>query len=47
MTWNTFLSLILLYGYNEKTTDYLETVGAFPPSLKNVLNVDKRAKEKK
>ena len=47
MSWNTFLSLILLYGYNEKTTGYLETVGAFPSSLKNVLNVDKRAKEKK
>lgn len=47
MSWNTFLSLILLYGYNEKTTGYLETVGAFPTSLKNVLNVDKRAKEKK
>lgn len=47
MSWNTFLSLILFYGYNEKTQKYLETSGAFPPSLKNLLNVDKRAKERK
>ncbi len=46
MSWNTFLSLILLYGYNEKTNNYLEAVGAFPPLLKNILNIDKRAKEK-
>ena len=47
MSWNTFLSLILFYGYNEKTQKYLEASGAFPPSLKNLLNVDKRAKERK
>ena len=45
MSWNTFLSLILLYGYNDKTTVFLENVGAFPASLKSVLNIDKRSKE--
>lgn len=45
MSWNTFLSLILLYGYNEKTSAYVNAVGAFPPSLKEMLNIDKRSKE--
>lgn len=45
MSWNTFLSLILLYGYNEKTSAYVNAVGAFPPSLKEVLNIDNRTKE--
>lgn len=45
MSWNTFLSLILLYGYNEKTATYVNAVGAFPPSLKEMLNIDKRSKE--
>lgn len=45
MSWTTFLSLILLYGYNEKTSAYINTVGAFPPSLKEILNIDKRSKE--
>lgn len=46
MSWNTFLSLILFFGYNDKTTDLVESIGVFPPSLKSVLNIDKRAKEK-
>ena len=45
MSWNTFLSLILVYGFNEKTSAYVNAVGAFPPSLKDVLNIDKRSKE--
>lgn len=45
MSWNTFLSLILLFGYNEKTATYVNAVGAFPPSLKEILNIDKRSKE--
>lgn len=45
MSWNTFLSLILFYGYNEKTTDYVENIGAFTPSLKRILNVNRRTRE--
>ncbi len=45
MSWNTFLSLILLYANNEKTSKLVETVGVFPPALKNMLNVNKRPRE--
>lgn len=47
MSWNTFLSLILFYGYNEKTTNLVESTGAFPPSLKQTLNINRRMKEDK
>ena len=42
MTWNTFLSLILMFGFNEKTSTILEASGAMSPELKEVLNVDCR-----
>ena len=42
MSWNTFLSLILVFENNEKTKGLLETIGAFPEELKNILNVDNR-----
>ena len=42
MTWNTFLSLILMFGFNEKTSTILEASGAMSPELKEVLNVDRR-----
>lgn len=45
MSWNTFLSLILFYGYNEKTASIVETSGAFPISLKQTLNINRRMKE--
>ncbi|MDL2232371.1 helix-turn-helix transcriptional regulator [Ruminococcaceae bacterium OttesenSCG-928-L11] len=45
MAWNTFLSLILFYGYNEKTTNYVEAIGAFPPSLRKTLSINRRIKE--
>lgn len=45
MSWNTFLSLILFYGYNEKTTNVVEAIGAFPPSLRKMLSINKRMKE--
>lgn len=45
MSWNTFLSLILLYANNDKTARFVEAVGAFPPALKNMLNVNKRPRE--
>lgn len=47
MSWNTFLSLILFYGYNENTTDFVEAIGAFPPELKQTLNMNRRMKEDK
>lgn len=47
MSWDTFLTLILLYGYNEKTATFVEAVGAFPPSLKRTLNINKSPKENK
>lgn len=45
MSWNTFLSLILFYGYNERTTNLVEAIGAFPPSLRKTLSLNRRMKE--
>lgn len=45
MTWNTFLSLILVFGFNEKTSAMLETCGVFPDELKSLLNTDNRKKD--
>lgn len=42
MTWNTFLSMLLIFENNEKTKNLLEALGAFPESLRDFLNVDKR-----
>lgn len=46
MSWNTFLSLLLVFGYNEKTSSMLETSGVFPIELRNILNVDRRKEDK-
>lgn len=43
MSWNTFLSLILVFENNEKTSNLLKTIGAFPDELKDVLNINKRS----
>ena len=42
MTWNTFLSIVLVFGYNEKTSDVLESCGAFPKELRDILNTNNR-----
>lgn len=42
MSWNTFLSLILLFDNNDKTKELLKMTGVFPESLRNLLNVDNR-----
>ncbi|WP_051192395.1 helix-turn-helix transcriptional regulator [Butyrivibrio sp. VCB2001] len=42
MTWGTFLSLILFFDNNEKTSPMLQNIGAFPDSLKNLLNKSNR-----
>ena len=45
MSWNVFLSLILVFENNEKTRGLLEAIGAFPSELKQVLNTDRRSTE--
>lgn len=45
MSWNTYLSIILMFENNEKTRDLLEAIGAFPKELKNLLNIDRRSNE--
>lgn len=42
MTWGTFISLVLFYEHNEKTRPLLISVGAFPESLEQMLNANKR-----
>ena len=39
MTWNTFLSLILVLTLNEKTALMLKTSGVFPSELGSLFNV--------
>ena len=43
MSWNVFLSLILFFDNNEKTSDLLKMTGAFPDLLRDVMNVDRRS----
>jgi DNA-binding XRE family transcriptional regulator len=43
MSWNVFLSLILMFDNNEKTKGMLEATGAFPENLRNILNIDRRS----
>lgn len=38
LTWNTYLSLILFYDYNEKTHDILRAIGAFPEEVVSRFN---------
>lgn len=42
MTWNTFLSLLLVFAFNENTAYILEASGAMSPELKEVLNINRR-----
>lgn len=42
MSWNIYLSLILIFDNNEKTREMLDALGAFPQELRNALNVDNR-----
>lgn len=43
MSWNVFLSLILMFDNNEKTKSMLESTGAFPDDLRKLLNINRRA----
>lgn len=38
MSWNTFLALILVFDYNNKTHSFLHSIGAFPQELFNKIN---------
>ena len=42
MSWNVFLSLLMFYMNNEKTLPIIDSIGAFPDSLKETFNVSKR-----
>ena len=42
MSWGTFLALVLFFEHNEKTRPILESIGAFPEELEQMLNVNKR-----
>lgn len=42
MSWNVFLSLILMFDNNEKTKSMLEKSGAFPDALREMLNINRR-----
>jgi transcriptional regulator, pvuIIC len=42
MSWNVYLSFILVFDNNEKTREMLNALGAFPQELRNALNVDNR-----
>ena len=39
MTWNTFLSLLLVFSRNEGTNALLEVVGVYNDELKDYLNL--------
>lgn len=45
MSWNTYLSLILVFVNNEKTKNLLDAIGAFPEELIQVLKIDRRSAE--
>ena len=42
MSWNIYLSLIMFFIHNEKTSPIIETIGAFPEQLKDTLNINNR-----
>lgn len=42
MSWNVFLSLLMVFTQNEKTAPIIETIGAFPEELKETLNINNR-----
>lgn len=44
LPWNTYLSMLMVFSYNEKTREEIERAGLFPESLKQLLNTDLRKK---
>lgn len=42
MSWNVYLSLLMFFTQNEKTAPIIDSIGAFPDDLKEVLNTNNR-----
>ncbi len=42
MSWNVYLSLLMFFTQNEKTAPVIDMIGAFPESLRNSMNINKR-----
>ena len=42
MSWNTFLSLILVFGCNEKTSAMIDGMKIISPELSEVININNR-----
>ena len=42
VSWNVFLSLIMFFTNNEKTAPVIESIGAFPEELREMLNINNR-----
>lgn len=45
MTWNTFLSLLLVFSKNEGTYKLLETIGVYNDELNDFLNLKNISRE--
>lgn len=42
MSWNTFLSLVLVFGCNEKTSTMIDGMQIISPELSEVININNR-----
>lgn len=42
MSWNTFLSLVLVFGCNEKTSAMIDGMQIISPELSEVININNR-----
>lgn len=42
MSWNTFLSLVLVFGCNEKTSPMIDDMQIISPELSEVININNR-----
>lgn len=42
MSWSTFLSLVLVFGCNEKTSAMIEGMQIISPELSEVININNR-----
>lgn len=46
MSWPVFMALLQFYGNNEKTSDLINSIGVYTVELKQMLNINRRIKEK-
>lgn len=42
MSWNVYLSLLMFFSQNEKTVKIVNSIGAFPTELRELLNINNR-----